>query len=98
MATLDWSQCPALESIPGKRSGAWVFRDTRTPVSTVFEKAFAHDRQKHPVSAKSDGPENRFCHSRKFAMPVLRRYIERVLAAVDTATPGSYAEVGIPFS
>jgi uncharacterized protein (DUF433 family) len=37
MANLDWSQCPAVESVPGKRSGAWVFRDTRTPVSTVFE-------------------------------------------------------------
>jgi len=37
MAALDWSQCPAVESIPGKRSGAWVFRGTRTPISTVFE-------------------------------------------------------------
>ena len=37
MATLDWSQCPAVESIPGKVSGAWVFKDTRMPVSTVFE-------------------------------------------------------------
>ena len=37
MATLDWSLCPAVESVPGKRSGAWVFRGTRTPVSTVFE-------------------------------------------------------------
>jgi len=37
MADLDWSQCPAVESIPGKRSGAWVFKDTRMPVSTVFE-------------------------------------------------------------
>ena len=37
MATLDWSQCPAVESIPGKVSGAWVFKNTRTPVSTVFE-------------------------------------------------------------
>ena len=36
-ATLDWSQCPAVESVPGKRSGAWVFRGTRTPVSVVFE-------------------------------------------------------------
>ena len=36
-AVLDWSQCPAVESIPGKRSGAWVFRDTRTPVSVVFD-------------------------------------------------------------
>lgn len=34
---LDWSQCPAVESIPGRRSGAWVFRGTRTPVSVVFE-------------------------------------------------------------
>ena len=37
MAAIDWSQCPAVESIPGKRSGAWVFKDTRMPVSTVFE-------------------------------------------------------------
>jgi len=37
MAALDWSQCPAVESIPGKRSGAWVFRGTRTPISAVFE-------------------------------------------------------------
>lgn len=37
MAALDWSQCPAVESVPGRLSGAWVFRDTRMPVSTVFE-------------------------------------------------------------
>jgi uncharacterized protein (DUF433 family) len=37
MANLDWSQCPAVESVPGKVSGAWVFRDTRLPVSIVFE-------------------------------------------------------------
>ena len=37
MASLDWSQCAAVESIPGKVSGAWVFKDTRTPVASVFE-------------------------------------------------------------
>lgn len=37
MAALDWSQCQAVESIPGKMSGAWVFRDTRMPVSIVFQ-------------------------------------------------------------
>ena len=37
MANLDWSQCPAVESIPGKVSGAWVFRGTRVPVSAIFE-------------------------------------------------------------
>jgi uncharacterized protein (DUF433 family) len=34
---LDWSQCSAVESIPGKVSGAWVFTDTRTPFAIVFE-------------------------------------------------------------
>ena len=37
MATLDWSQCPAVESIPGKVSGDWLFKDTRLPVATVIE-------------------------------------------------------------
>ncbi len=37
MASLDWSQCPAVESIPGKVSGAWVLRDTRMPISLIFE-------------------------------------------------------------
>jgi len=37
MAALDWSQCPAVESVPGKVSGAWVFKGTRMPVSLVFE-------------------------------------------------------------
>ena len=36
-STLDWSQCPAVESVPDRRSGAWVFKDTRMPVATVFE-------------------------------------------------------------
>jgi len=34
---LDWSNCPAVESVPGKVSGAWVFRGTRMPVAAVFE-------------------------------------------------------------
>ena len=36
MAQLDWSQCPAVESVPGRVSGAWVFNGTRMPVQTVF--------------------------------------------------------------
>lgn len=35
-AALDWSQCPAVESVPGRVSGAWVFKGTRMPVQTVF--------------------------------------------------------------
>jgi len=36
MTALDWSQCPAVESVPGKLGGKWVFRDTRMPISAVF--------------------------------------------------------------
>lgn len=37
MAALDWSQCPVVESVPGKVSGAWVLKGTRMPVSAIFE-------------------------------------------------------------
>lgn len=37
MPTLDWSQCPAVERVSGKMSGAWVLRGTRMPVATIFE-------------------------------------------------------------
>ena len=37
MSSLDWSQCPAVESVPGRLNGAWVFKNTRMPVSAVFE-------------------------------------------------------------
>lgn len=41
MAVLDWSQCEAVESAPGKMSGAWVLRDTRMPVFVIFENIAA---------------------------------------------------------
>ncbi|BDC50932.1 hypothetical protein F183_A32480 [Bryobacterales bacterium F-183] len=34
---LDWSQCAAVESVPGRLGGAWVLRDTRMPISAIFE-------------------------------------------------------------
>ena len=34
---LDWSQCPAVERVPGKVSGAWLFKGTRVPVKALFE-------------------------------------------------------------
>jgi uncharacterized protein (DUF433 family) len=34
---IDWSRCAVLESIPGKVSGAWVFRGTRVPVSAILK-------------------------------------------------------------
>jgi len=34
---LDWTQCPAVERIPGKVSGVWLFKGTRVPVKALFE-------------------------------------------------------------
>jgi len=34
---LDWSRCPAVERVPGKVSGTWLFKGTRVPVRALFE-------------------------------------------------------------
>jgi len=34
---LDWFRCSAVERIPGKVGGAWVFKGTRVPVKALFE-------------------------------------------------------------
>jgi len=35
MATLDWSDCPLVEIIPGKVSGAPLLKNTRLPVEAI---------------------------------------------------------------
>ncbi len=37
MHIMNWSQCPAVERIPEKVSGAWLFKRTRVPVKALFE-------------------------------------------------------------
>ena len=32
----DWGTCSALEAVPGKVSGAWLFKGTRVPVEALF--------------------------------------------------------------
>jgi uncharacterized protein (DUF433 family) len=34
---LDWSNCSAVERVPGKVSGTWLFKGTRVPVAALFE-------------------------------------------------------------
>ncbi len=34
---LDWNQCVAVERVPERVSGAWVFKGTRVPVRALFE-------------------------------------------------------------
>ena len=35
MAQLDWSECPLVEIIPGKVSGAPLLKNTRLPVEAI---------------------------------------------------------------
>ena len=76
---LDWSQCPVVESIPGKVSGAWVFRDTRVPVSAIFENL--------KTSPMEEILEN-FHVTRDQVQSVLN------FAARSTQTPREYWRVG----
>ena len=34
---LDWNDCPAVERVSDRVSGAWVFTATRVPVRALFE-------------------------------------------------------------
>lgn len=34
---LEWEKCPAVERIPGKVGGVWLFKGTRVPVKALFE-------------------------------------------------------------
>ena len=36
---MDWSQCPDVERIPGKVSGAWLVVGTRIPADAVIDNA-----------------------------------------------------------
>jgi uncharacterized protein (DUF433 family) len=84
MAILDWSQCDAVESVPGRLGGAWVFRNTRMPVSAVFENLEA--------GATIDEITEWFHISRQQVVEVLEFAARSVAApvpveAVDTSGP-----------
>jgi uncharacterized protein (DUF433 family) len=34
---IDWTTCQAVECDPERMSGAWLFRGSRVPISTLFE-------------------------------------------------------------
>ncbi len=70
MASLDWSQCSAVESVPGKVSGAWVFRDTRLPVATVIENL--EDLSVEEVMEKFDVTREQIAAALEFVARSLR--------------------------
>jgi uncharacterized protein (DUF433 family) len=108
MALLDWSQCPAVESVPGKVSGAWVLRNTRMPVATIFENleaganiddilAWYDGLDRDQVKAVIDLRRAASTHQWPAAeMQPLQPHVGLVVAAVNAAMPGRFTEVDIP--
>ncbi len=95
---LDWSQCPAVESIPGKVSGAWVFKDTLMPVATVFvesEAGLTAEEVTEEFSVTRPSRSTRYCISRQRVCqrPFRHRCIQRrsMLILFDHGTPRSIA-------
>src|SRR2546423_863033 len=103
MAVLDWSQCPAVESVPGRVSGAWVFRDTRLPVATVIENL--EDLSVEEVMEQFDVTREQIAAVLDFVAQSLKVSASaeasapvdaRSLLPPNAARPGSYTEVEIP--
>jgi uncharacterized protein (DUF433 family) len=42
---IEWSQCQAVERLPEKVRGAWVFKGTRVPVRALFENLEPNAKQ-----------------------------------------------------
>lgn len=84
MPVLDWSQCPAVESIPGKVGGAWVFRDTRLPVATVMENL--EDLSVEEVMEQFDVTREQIAAVLEFVARSLRQSPESPPKLVDAHT------------
>ena len=76
MASLDSSQCPAVEIIPGKVGGAWVFRGTRVPISAIFENLKTSPIEELKTSTSHANRFRPCSTSRPGARPFKRRAIE----------------------
>lgn len=84
MAALDWSQCPAVESIPGKVNGAWVQGDTAPRRHSDREPRRPQCRRGHGAVRR----DSRTDHSRariRRPEPPRRPRPRRCLASLTTA-------------
>src|SRR5947207_15971886 len=89
MAALDWSQCPAVESIPGKVSGAWVFKGTRLPVATIIENL--EDLSVDEVIEQFDVAREQVEAVLEFVAEVCAPKFPSVLVLFDHGTPKGLA-------
>ena len=96
MALLDWSQCPAVESIPEQHWGTLkngelltVAEEAGFEVFLTTDKNMRHQQNLagRTIAVVVIGVQQ---------WPALQPHVALVVAAVNAATPGSFIEVDIP--
>jgi uncharacterized protein (DUF433 family) len=89
MPVLDWSQCEAVESVPDRMSGAWVFRDTRLPVATVIENL--EDLSVDEVMEQFDVTREQIAAVLEFVAESLRTPVAPVVAPASEAVADAHS-------
>lgn len=92
---IDWSSCSAVERDPERLSGAWVFRGSRVPVAALFENL----EDGVPIGEFVElFPGVALDQARTVLAHVARSALAAavVLTAINSASPGTYAEVVVP--
>ena len=84
MAALDWSQCPAVESVPDRLSGAWALKNTRMPVAAIFRN----------LEAGSDIAE--IVEQFQVSSEHIQEVLEFAASSLDVAPPASPVGVASP--
>src|SRR5215469_685705 len=82
MPAIDWSQCPDVESVPGRCSGAWVARDSRVMVEGILDNA--EDCSVEEVADMFELPVDQVRRILRFA------YQKEVTAIIGPAEPPSF--------
>ena len=70
----NWESCPAVESVPGRVSGNWVFKGTRLPVYALFENLAERRDDRTTLSSGSSGVDESEGEGRRWSTwPIPRK-------------------------
>ncbi len=73
----NWDNCPAVERIPGKCSGAWVFTGTRIPLYALYENLAGGATVDEFVEWYPDVDAKQVCAVLEFQAQALRTTLAR---------------------
>jgi hypothetical protein len=89
---MEWSQCPDVERIPGKVSGAWLVVGTRIPADAVIDNAEdGYSAEQKPAVGSSEAHPGLCSGSVSCAT-----CCENIRIIIEAASTGSYTTIDIP--